>query len=91
MSRYVSQERPLLVLPFKVAEQGPDQLPDAAVSRWHHALQAHDQVPVVFGMEDDQLVLPRGNAHSGHLKERERERVMRAKAACLQRQQTTMC
>lgn len=68
-------------LPFEVAEHGPHKLSDAAVPRWHHALQAHDEVPVVFGVEDDQLVLPRGNAHSGHL--RQKERVMRVKTALI--------
>lgn len=33
-------ELPLLT--FEVAEKGPHQLSNAAVPRWHHALQAHD-------------------------------------------------
>lgn len=62
-----------------MAEEGPNQLSDAAVPRWHHALQAHDKIPVVFGVEDNQLVLPRGDAHSSHLGE---EKPMRVKSEC---------
>lgn len=60
--------------PLEVAEQGADQLPDAALTGGHHALQAHHEVPAVLGVEHHQLVLPRGHAHSCHLGQRQRER-----------------
>lgn len=60
--------------PLEVAEQGADQLPDAALIGGHHALQAHHEVPAVLGVEHHQLVLPRGHAHSCHLGQRQRER-----------------
>lgn len=53
--------------PLEVAEEGADQLPDAALVGGHHALQAHHEVPAVLGVEHDQLVLPGGHAHSRHL------------------------
>lgn len=59
------------LVPFEMAQQGANQLPDTALARWHHALQAHDQVPVVLGVEDHQLVLPWGHTHARHLGERE--------------------
>lgn len=59
------------LVPFEMAEQGANQLANAALACWHHALQAHDQVPVVLGVEDDQLVLPRGHTHTRHLREQE--------------------
>lgn len=59
--------------PLEVAEQGADQLADAALVGRHHALQAHHQVPAVLGVEHHQLVLPGGNAHSRHLGRRQRE------------------
>lgn len=59
--------------PLEVAEQGADQLADAALVGRHHALQAHHQVPAVLGVEHHQLVLPGGNTHSRHLGRRQRE------------------
>lgn len=60
--------------PLEVAEQGADQLADAAIVGGHHALQAHHQVLAVLGVEHHQLVLPRGDAHSCHLGGRQRGR-----------------
>lgn len=60
--------------PLKVAEQGSNQLPDAALIGGHHALQAHHEVPAVLGVEHHQLVLPRGHAHARHLGRRQRSR-----------------
>lgn len=57
------------LVPFEMAEKSANQLADATLAHWHHSLQAHDQVPVVLGMEDHQLVLPRGHAHACHLGE----------------------
>lgn len=59
------------LVPFEMAEQGSNQLANAAVAYWHHALQAHDQVPVVLGVEDHQLVLPWGHTYARHLGKQE--------------------
>lgn len=59
------------LVPFEMAEQDANQFADAALAHWHHALQAHDQVPVVLGVEDHQLVLPWGHTHARHLGKQE--------------------
>lgn len=61
-------------LPLEVTKQGSNQLPNAALIGRHHALQAHHEIPAVLGVEHNQLVLPRGHAHSRHLRHTERER-----------------
>lgn len=62
------------LVPFKMAKQGANKLADAALACWHHALQTHNQVSVVLGMEDHQLVLPWGHTHARHLEEKSKER-----------------
>lgn len=68
--------------PLEVAEQGADQLADAALVGRHHALQAHHQVPAVLGVEHHQLVLPGGNTHSRHLERHQKESGKERKRRC---------